>query len=125
MQRSRRVSKGKGLLGPNGESVGKFKGGLGGNVGSYGGNDRRGCSISRRGGCSLAKCSMESKDGLGGSKFIANSEECLDGWVGADGGEVKGRGVDFGVSRTLLGEISREIMGESGGEIFGVDGGAV
>ncbi|GJZ40316.1 hypothetical protein Tco_0586879, partial [Tanacetum coccineum] len=54
--------------------------------------------------------------------FIANGEECLDGWVGAGRGEVKGGGVDFGVSRTLLGEIPREIMGESHGEAFGVDG---
>ncbi|GJU56887.1 hypothetical protein Tco_1234653 [Tanacetum coccineum] len=51
--------------------------------------------------------------------------ECLDGWVGAGGGEVKGGGVDFGVSRTFLGEIPRENMGESGFEVFGVEGGAV
>ncbi|GKB31368.1 hypothetical protein Tco_0870769 [Tanacetum coccineum] len=51
-------------------------------------------------------------------------EECLDGWVGAGGGEVKGGGVVFGVSRILLGVIPRDIMGESGGEAFGVDGGA-
>ncbi|GJS55002.1 hypothetical protein Tco_0628364 [Tanacetum coccineum] len=44
--------------------------------------------------------------------------------VGAGGGEVKGGGVDFGVSRTLLGEIPGDIMGESGSETFGVDGGA-
>ncbi|GJY66317.1 hypothetical protein Tco_0468555 [Tanacetum coccineum] len=58
-----------------------------------------------------------------GSKFMANDEECLNGWVGAGGGEVKGGGVDFGVSRTLLGEIFGEIIGESGGEVFKVDGG--
>ncbi|GKE68679.1 hypothetical protein Tco_1526751, partial [Tanacetum coccineum] len=45
-------------------------------------------------------------------------EECLDGWVGAGGGEVKGCGVDFGVTKSLL--------GESGGEEFVVvDGGVV
>ncbi|GJW81080.1 hypothetical protein Tco_0145055 [Tanacetum coccineum] len=42
----------------------------------------------------------------------------------AGGGEVKGGGVDFGVSRTLLGVIPGDIMGESGGEAFRVDGGA-
>nr|GEW07078.1 hypothetical protein [Tanacetum cinerariifolium] len=59
------------------------------------------------------------------SKFMDNGEECLDGWVGADGGEVKGVGVDFGVSRTLFGEVLRKIIKESGGEVFGVDRGAV
>nr|GEW06377.1 reverse transcriptase domain-containing protein [Tanacetum cinerariifolium] len=53
-----------------------------------------------------------------GSKFMASGEECLDGWVGAGRGEVKGGGVDFGVSRILLGEILREIIGESGGGKF-------
>ncbi|GKB10448.1 hypothetical protein Tco_0844371 [Tanacetum coccineum] len=61
---------------------------------------------------------------LVGSKFMASGEECLDGWVGAGGGEVKGDGVVFGVSKILLGEIPEDIMGESGGEAFGVDGGA-
>ncbi|GJR63784.1 hypothetical protein Tco_1505946 [Tanacetum coccineum] len=54
---------------------------------------------------------------------MASGEECLDGWVGAGGGEVKGGGVVFGVSSILLGEILRDIIGESGGEAFGVDGG--
>ncbi|GJZ56669.1 hypothetical protein Tco_0612163 [Tanacetum coccineum] len=57
-------------------------------------------------------------------EFMASGEECLDGWVRAGGGEVKGGGVVFGVSRTLLGEIPRDIMRESGGEVFGVDVGA-
>ncbi|GKA17831.1 hypothetical protein Tco_0697668 [Tanacetum coccineum] len=99
------VSKGKGLFGPNGGSGGKFKGGFGGKVGSFGGNGRRGGSIAGIGRGSLAKRSMELNDGLGGGRFMASGEECLDGWVGADGGEVKGGGVDFGVSRSLLGEI--------------------
>ncbi|GJR28133.1 hypothetical protein Tco_1104365 [Tanacetum coccineum] len=43
----------------------------------------------------------------------------------AGGGEVKGGGVDFGVSRILLGEIPKEIIRESDGKVFGVDGGAV
>ncbi|GJR21413.1 hypothetical protein Tco_0969940 [Tanacetum coccineum] len=42
--------------------------------------------------------------------------------VRAGGGDVKGGGVVFGVSRILLGEILEDIMGESGGEAFGVDG---
>ncbi|GKG57424.1 hypothetical protein Tco_0584850, partial [Tanacetum coccineum] len=45
---------------------------------------------------------------------MASSEECWDGWVGAGGGEVKGGGVDFGVSMILLGEIPRDIIGENG-----------
>ncbi|GJV63227.1 hypothetical protein Tco_1474055, partial [Tanacetum coccineum] len=61
---------------------------------------------------------------LVGSKFMASGEECLDGWVGAGGGEVKGGGVVFEVSRIFLGEIPRDIMGESDGEAFRVDGGA-
>ncbi|GJW98404.1 hypothetical protein Tco_0180212 [Tanacetum coccineum] len=61
---------------------------------------------------------------LVGSKFMASGEECLDGWVGAGGGEVKGGGVVFGVSRISLGVIPRDIMGKSGGEAFGLDGGA-
>ncbi|GKC88179.1 hypothetical protein Tco_1148828 [Tanacetum coccineum] len=113
MMKQEEVSKGKGLLGPIGENGGKFERGLGGNVGSCGGNGGRGRSIAERGGGSLAKRLMKSK------------RECLDGWVGANGGEVKGGGVDFGVSRTLLGEIPGEIIKENGGEVFGVDGGAV
>ncbi|GJX19815.1 hypothetical protein Tco_0222492 [Tanacetum coccineum] len=121
MQRPWKVSKGKELLGPNGRSGGKFEGGFRGNVESYGescnGRCGRGGSIVERGGGLLAKHSIESKDGLGvGFKLIADGEECLDSWVGAGGGEVKGGGVVFGVSRTLLGEIPGDIIGESGGE---------
>nr|GEZ13033.1 hypothetical protein [Tanacetum cinerariifolium] len=47
-----------------------------------------------------------------GSKFTANGKECLDGWVGANRGEVKGGGVVFGVSWGLLGKVPREIMGK-------------
>ncbi|GKF10992.1 hypothetical protein Tco_0048918 [Tanacetum coccineum] len=70
---------------------------------------------------------MVSKDGLGGGGFVvlgvrSSSEECLDGWVRAGEGEVKGGGVDFRVSKIFLGEIPREIIGEGGGEAFGVDG---
>ncbi|GKD39981.1 hypothetical protein Tco_1260188, partial [Tanacetum coccineum] len=99
--------KGKRLLGPNGGSGGKFKGGFGGNVRSCGGNGGRGGSIAKRGGGSLAKRSIESKDSLGVGGFVvlrgrSSSEDCLDGWVGAGGGEVKGGGVDFGLTRTFL-----------------------
>nr|GFB08304.1 hypothetical protein [Tanacetum cinerariifolium] len=80
-------------------------------------------SIARIGEGSLAKHSMESNDGLG-SKFMASGEECLDGWVGVAGGEVKDGCVVFGVSRILLGVIPRDIMGERSGEAFIVDGGA-
>ncbi|GJY09378.1 hypothetical protein Tco_0377563 [Tanacetum coccineum] len=153
------VSKGKGLFGPNGGRGGKVEvrfddfGGGGGVIGNCGGNGGRGRYIYGRDGVSLAICSMESKDGLGGgglvfvgkrysrvskrawgevgrvenkslmgSMLISKGEECLDGWVGAGGGEVKGYGVDFGVTKSFLGEI----LGESGGEEFVVvDGGAV
>ncbi|GJW68708.1 hypothetical protein Tco_0123132 [Tanacetum coccineum] len=51
-------------------------------------------------GGSLAKRLMESNDGLG-----------VFGWlVRADRGEVKGGGVDFEVSRILLGVIPRDII---------------
>ncbi|GJV78402.1 hypothetical protein Tco_1509986 [Tanacetum coccineum] len=32
-----------------------------------------------------------------GSRLMARGDVSLDGWVGADGGEVKGGGVDLGV----------------------------
>ncbi|GKC84555.1 hypothetical protein Tco_1140272 [Tanacetum coccineum] len=57
-------------------------------------------------------------------EFMASVEECLNGCVGAGGGEVKGGGVVFGVSRIFFGEIPGDIMGESSGKAFGVDGGA-
>ncbi|GJZ02312.1 hypothetical protein Tco_0520273 [Tanacetum coccineum] len=60
-----------------------------------------------------------------GSKFTTSGKECLDGWVRAGRGEVKGGGVDFGVIRIFLGEIPGEIIGESGCEVFRVNGGAV
>ncbi|GKE84125.1 hypothetical protein Tco_0274630 [Tanacetum coccineum] len=60
-----------------------------------------------------------------GSKFMLRGEECLEGYVGAGGGEVNGGGDDFGVSKSLLGEILGVVIGEHGGETFGVDGGAV
>nr|GEY25413.1 hypothetical protein [Tanacetum cinerariifolium] len=66
---------------------------------------------------------MENKSSVG-SKLMASGKECLDGWVRASGGEVKGSGVVFRVSRILLGVIPRDIMGENGGETLGVDGGA-
>ncbi|GJU27264.1 hypothetical protein Tco_1165885 [Tanacetum coccineum] len=67
---------------------------------------------------------VENKSSMG-SMLMAKGEQCLDGWVRASGGEVKGGGVDFRVTKSLLGEIPRENTGESGGEEFGVDGGAV
>ncbi|GKE66845.1 hypothetical protein Tco_1521006 [Tanacetum coccineum] len=123
------VSKGKGLLGPNGGSSGKFEGGFWEKVGSCGSNGGREGSmfvIDGRGG-SIARIGedggVENKS-LMRSKFMASGEEYLDGWVGAGGGEVKGGSVVFGVSKILLGVIPEDIMGESGGEAFGVDGGA-
>ncbi|GJR48888.1 hypothetical protein Tco_1316991 [Tanacetum coccineum] len=60
-----------------------------------------------------------------GSKFMVRGEECLEGYVGAGGGEVNRGGDDFGVRKSLLGEIPGVVIGESGGEIFGDDGGTV
>nr|GEW92721.1 hypothetical protein [Tanacetum cinerariifolium] len=51
-------------------------------------------------------------------KFMVRGKECLDGYVGASGGEVNEGGDDFGVSKSLLGEIPRVVIGESGGEKF-------
>nr|GEW04993.1 hypothetical protein [Tanacetum cinerariifolium] len=47
---------------------------------------------------------------LVGSKLMSGGEECLDGWVGVRGGDVKGGGVFFGVSRILLSVIPGDIM---------------
>ncbi|GJZ18420.1 hypothetical protein Tco_0554543 [Tanacetum coccineum] len=102
------VSKGKGLFGPNGGRGGKVEvgfddfGGGGEEIRNCGGNDGRGSSIFRRGGGLLAICSMESKDGLGGGGLVFVGEECLDGCVEASRGEVKGGGVEFGVTKSLL-----------------------
>ncbi|GJT15264.1 hypothetical protein Tco_0873970 [Tanacetum coccineum] len=52
------------------------------------------------------------------SKFMVKGEECLEGCVGAGGGEVNGGGDDFGVSKSLLSEILGVVIGESGGETF-------
>ncbi|GJT25338.1 hypothetical protein Tco_0895275 [Tanacetum coccineum] len=59
------------------------------------------------------------------SKFKANGEDCLDGYDGADGREVKGDRVDLGVVNSFLGEITRDVMSERGGDIIVVDKGAV
>ncbi|GJW64210.1 hypothetical protein Tco_0116094 [Tanacetum coccineum] len=56
---------------------------------------------------------------------LVRGEECLEGYVGAGGSEVNGGGDDFGVSKSLVGEIPRVVIGESGGEIFGDDEGVV
>nr|GEV70283.1 hypothetical protein [Tanacetum cinerariifolium] len=106
----------KRIVGSNDGSGEKFEGGLGGNVGSCGGNAGRGGSIARRGGGSLAKCSMKSKNGLGGGAFVilrgrsssVSKEECLDGWVRADRGELKGGGVDFREMKILRTRVELE-----------------
>nr|GFA04914.1 hypothetical protein [Tanacetum cinerariifolium] len=82
--------------------------------------DRRGGFVARIDGGSLTKRSMESNVGLGGienkssvrSKLMASGEECLDGWVGAGEGQVKGGGVDFRVSRIEFVMILKDNMGE-------------
>ncbi|GKA89515.1 hypothetical protein Tco_0811327 [Tanacetum coccineum] len=121
--------KGKELFGPNGGRGGKVElgfdnfGGGGEETGNCGGNGGRGSSIFGRGGGSLAICSMELKDGLGGRGLIVVGGRSSS--VGAGGGEVKGGGVDFGVTKSLLGETPGENTRESGGDKFRVDGVAV
>ncbi|GKC06124.1 hypothetical protein Tco_0997734, partial [Tanacetum coccineum] len=69
---------------------------------------------------------IDSNDGQGGGGFVVlGGEECLEGCVGAGGDEVNRGRDDFGVSKSLLGEILGVVIGESGGEIFGDDGGAI
>ncbi|GKC02872.1 hypothetical protein Tco_0994482, partial [Tanacetum coccineum] len=53
-----------------------------------------------------------------GSKLMVRGEECLEGCVGAGGGEVNGGGDVFGVSKSFLGDIHGVVIGESGGETF-------
>nr|GEW20455.1 hypothetical protein [Tanacetum cinerariifolium] len=119
-------------------------GGSGEEIVNYGGKGGRGSSIFGRGGGSLAICSMELKGGLGGglvvvggrsssvskiawgevegvenkssmrSMLIAKGEECLDGWVGVGGGEVKVGDVDLGVTKSFLGKTPED----SGGRIW-------
>ncbi|GJS59411.1 hypothetical protein Tco_0654195 [Tanacetum coccineum] len=60
-----------------------------------------------------------------GSKLMVRGKECLEACVGAGGGEVNGGRDDFGVSKSLLGEIPEVVIGESDGETFGDDRGAV
>ncbi|GKC50373.1 hypothetical protein Tco_1073118 [Tanacetum coccineum] len=102
---------GKGLLGPNGDSGGKFKcrfdehcsgnGGIGGSMSGVGeGIDE---SIGRIGGGSLARCSMVSNDGRGGGGLVIAggrssrevklnvkmaSTESMVGWMKIQGGVV-------------------------------------
>nr|GEZ69924.1 hypothetical protein [Tanacetum cinerariifolium] len=49
----------------------------------------------------------------------------VEGEVGADRGEVMGGGVDFRVSRSLLGGIPEKIMGDKVREELRVDRGSV
>ncbi|GKA05538.1 integrase, catalytic region, zinc finger, CCHC-type containing protein [Tanacetum coccineum] len=60
-----------------------------------------------------------------GSKFMVRGEECLEGCVGAGREEVNGGGEDFGVSKSLLGEIPGVVISESGEGTFRDDGGAI
>nr|GEX59511.1 hypothetical protein [Tanacetum cinerariifolium] len=56
------------------------------------------------------------------SKLMVRGEECLEGCVGAGGGEVNGGGDDFRVSKSLLGEIPEVVISKSDRETFGDDG---
>nr|GFB60399.1 hypothetical protein [Tanacetum cinerariifolium] len=60
-----------------------------------------------------------------GSKLMVRGDDCLEGCVGASGGEVSRGGDDFGVSKSLLGEILEVVIGESSEETFGDDEGAI
>ncbi|GJR33759.1 hypothetical protein Tco_1209443 [Tanacetum coccineum] len=91
----------KGLLGPNGESGGKFEGGFGEHCGGNGGiggfmsgvGEGKDESVGGMGGGSLARRSMVSNDRRGDGGLVVV--------VGAGGGEVNGGGVDLGVSKRL------------------------
>ncbi|GKB81822.1 hypothetical protein Tco_0948717 [Tanacetum coccineum] len=71
---------------------------------------------------------MESKDGLRGRGLVVVDGRSFSvskrawGEVGAGRGEVKGGGVVFGVTKSLLGETPGENTRESGGDEFGDDG---
>ncbi|GJU88362.1 hypothetical protein Tco_1300785 [Tanacetum coccineum] len=93
---------GKGLLGPNGGSGGKFEGSFGEHCGGNGGiggfmsgvGEGKDEAMGRMGGGSLARRSMVSNDRQGcGGLVVA---------VDAEGGEVNGGGVDLEVSNRLL-----------------------
>nr|GEV22659.1 hypothetical protein [Tanacetum cinerariifolium] len=106
----------KGLLDPNGRSCGG-KGGRGG-------------SMMGRGDGWLAKRSIISNEGCGGSRLVVHGgkssrEDCLDGLDGVTGGEVNDRRVVLRVFKSLLGEVLDDVMGESGGETMRLDGGTV
>ncbi|GJS91731.1 hypothetical protein Tco_0774367 [Tanacetum coccineum] len=58
-------------------------------------------------------------------KLMVRGDECLEGCVGIGGGEVSGGRDDFGVSKSLLGEIPGVMISEGGGDTFGDDGGAI
>nr|GEY84067.1 hypothetical protein [Tanacetum cinerariifolium] len=117
---------GKGLVGPNGERGGKvevgfdiFRGG-GEEIRNYGGNVEEEVLYLEDVECvkdSLGRGRRSGKKSLMGSMLIAKGEDCLHGWVGAGGREVKDGGVDLRVTKSLLGETPEE----SGGEEFRVD----
>ncbi|GJW14590.1 hypothetical protein Tco_0018723 [Tanacetum coccineum] len=95
---------GKGLLGPNDRSGGKFEGGFGEHCGGNGGiggsmsgvGEGKDESMDGKGGGSLATCSMVSNDRRGGGGLVVVGGRSL-----REGGEVNGGGVDLGVSKRL------------------------
>ncbi|GJT71463.1 hypothetical protein Tco_1030749 [Tanacetum coccineum] len=54
--------------------------------------------------------------GARGGGGLVVREDCLEGWVGAGGGEVKGGGVVLGVVKSLLSEKPGGATGFVGGE---------
>ncbi|GJW07005.1 uncharacterized mitochondrial protein-like protein [Tanacetum coccineum] len=114
------VSKGKGLFGPNGRRGGKvgfdeFRGG-GEEVGNCGGNGGRGSSIFGRGGGSLAICSMESKDDLGGGGLVVVGGRSSS--VSRELREVGGVDNKSAIGSVVDGSKCEECLMESGGEEF-------
>nr|GEY69721.1 hypothetical protein [Tanacetum cinerariifolium] len=66
---------------------------------------------------------MDLKEGLGGGGFVVLGEVRSVWMVELVPVEARSKEVvDFGVVKSLQGEIPRYVMGESGGETFGVDG---
>ncbi|GKF92604.1 hypothetical protein Tco_0279323 [Tanacetum coccineum] len=90
----------KGLLGPNGGSDGTIEGGGAFAICSIVSKDGRGGGGLVVDGGRSSKVSRKAWEEVGrvennssmGSRLMARGDVSLDGWVGAGGGEVKGRG---------------------------------
>nr|GEV00026.1 DNA-directed DNA polymerase [Tanacetum cinerariifolium] len=97
------VSKGKGLLGPKGRRCG-------------GGLVVLGGRSSRESNSACGEVGGVEKISSMGFKLMVRGDECLEGYVGVDRGEVSRGGDDFRVSKSLLGDIPEVVISKGGGE---------